>query len=194
MLTQEQILDIFKEKQVLLEGHFRLTSGRHAAYYMQCAQLLQYPDAAGPICEQLASLYANQGITIVVGPATGAIIIAYEVARALGVKALFTERDSDGKMVLRRGFEIEPEDKVLVVEDVVTTGGSCKEVAALAAATGAEVVGIGVLVDRSGGKVDLGWPLKALISMEIESYTVEECPLCAKGIPAIKPGSRPDKK
>lgn len=190
MYSQAEILEIFKKKEVLLTGHFRLTSGRHAQYYMQCARLLQYPEVAGPLCSQLAQYFADQKISVVVGPATGAIIIAYEAARALGAKALFTEREN-GAMTLRRGFSVEPGDRVLVVEDVVTTGGSVQEVIELMRKIGAEVVGTGVLIDRSGGKIDFGVPLRSLIAMEIESFAPENCPLCEEGkIPVVKPGSR----
>lgn len=189
MLTQEQLLLILKEKEVLLEGHFRLSSGRHAAFYLQCAKLLQYPVETEIFCKQLAEMFADENITVVAGPATGAIIIAYEVARALGKKAIFSERE-DGVMMFRRGFTLEPDDRVLVVEDVITTGGSSKEVIDAVEKMGATVVGVGCIADRSGGKVDMGVPLKALISMEIQSFIPEECPLCAKGIPATKPGSR----
>lgn len=192
MYTQEQILQIMRDREVLLEGHFRLTSGRHAAYYMQCAKLLQYPDVAGPLCAQLASYFAGQGITVVAGPAMGAILVAYEVARALNVRNVFCEREG-GEMTLRRGLQILPTDKVLVVEDVVTTGGSSKEVIDLVRSRGAEVAGLGVIVDRTGGKLDVGLPLKSLVSLEIESFAPDGCPLCAKGLPVIKPGSRPDK-
>lgn len=190
MYSREQILQIFKDKEVLLSGHFRLTSGRHAAYYMQCARLLQYPDVAGPLCEQMASNFADQGVTVVVGPAIGAIPLSYEVARSLGVKSIFAEREN-GVMTLRRGFEVSAQDRVLVVEDVITTGGSVKEVIDLMRAQGATVVGVGVLVDRSNGKIDFGVPLSSLLSLEIESFAPEDCPLCAEGkIPVVKPGSR----
>jgi len=180
-----------RERDVLLEGHFRLTSGRHAAYYLQCAKLLQYPDIAGPLCAQLASYFAADGVTVVAGPAMGAIVIAYEAARALNVRSVFCERES-GAMALRRGLQIKPEDRVLVVEDVVTTGGSCLEVVELAQSMGATVVGVGVIVDRTGGKLDVGLPFKSLVSMEIASFLPEDCPLCAQGLPVVKPGSRPD--
>jgi orotate phosphoribosyltransferase len=193
MYSQDEILAIMKEKNVLLEGHFKLTSGRHAAFYFQCARLLQYPDIAGPLCAQLADNFADQGVTMVVGPAIGAIPISYEVARALGARTLFTERDN-GVMTLRRGFSIEPTDKVVVVEDVITTGGSTKEVIEVVKAGGATVIGIGAICDRSAGKVDLGYPLFSLISLEIENYMPEECPLCSQGIPVIKPGSRAEKQ
>lgn len=191
MYSQEQILQIMRERDVLLEGHFRLTSGRHAAYYLQCAKLLQYPDIAGPLCAQLASYFAADGVTVVAGPAMGAIVIAYEAARALNVRSVFCERES-GAMALRRGLQIKPEDRVLVVEDVVTTGGSCLEVVELAQSMGATVVGVGVIVDRTGGKLDVGLPFKSLVSMEIASFLPEDCPLCAQGLPVVKPGSRPD--
>lgn len=192
MYTQEEIFKIMKERDVLLEGHFRLSSGRHAAKYLQCARLLQYPDVAEPLCAQLASKFKDDCPTVVVGPAIGAIVVSYEVARALGVKSLFTEREN-GEMTLRRGFSLNHEDRVLVVEDVITTGGSTKEVIEAVRKLGATVIGVGVIADRSAGKVDLGVPIKALVSIEIESYLPEECPFCAEGIPAIKPGSRQEK-
>jgi orotate phosphoribosyltransferase len=193
MYSQDDILAIMKEKGVLLEGHFKLSSGRHAAFYFQCAKLLQYPDIAGPLCAQLADNFAQMGVTAVIGPAIGAIPISYEVARALGVRSLFAERDN-GVMTLRRGFSIGPEDKVVVVEDVITTGGSTKEVIEVVKAAGAEIAGIGAICDRSAGRVDLGYPLFSLILLQIENYMPEECPLCAAGIPVVKPGSRPEKQ
>ena len=175
----------------MFEGHFKLSSGRHASRYLQCAQLLQYPDVAGPLCEQLAQNFADEKVNVVIGPATGAIILAYEVARALGAKAIFTERDN-GEMTLRRGFTIEPQDRVLVVEDIITTGGSTKEVMKVVEGCGAKIVGVGAIADRSGGNVDLGVPIKALVTIEIPNYSPEECPLCKAGIPIVKPGSRPE--
>ena len=190
MYSPDEIINIFKEKEVLLSGHFLLTSGRHAANYRQCAKLLQYPDIAGKLCSQLAGYFADSGVSVVAGPATGAIIIAYEVARALGVRSIFTEREN-GIMSLRRGFNVSADDKVLVVEDVITTGGSVREVIDLMHEKGASVVGAGVWVDRSAGKIDFGVPLRSLISLEIESFDPKECPLCKEGkIPVIKPGSR----
>lgn len=191
MLTDEQIKEIFTKTHVLLNGHFRLTSGLHAAQYMQCAQLLQYPEYTEVLLKQLAEYFADEKITVVTGPATGAIILAYEAAKHLKARSLFTERE-DGKMTYRRGFTLSPEDRVLVVEDVVTTGGSVREVIEATQATGATVVGVGVLVDRSGGKVDFGVPLKALLTVDIKTYKPEECPMCAEGSVAVKPGSRKD--
>ena len=189
MMTNEQVLEIFARTGVLLEGHFRLTSGLHAAKYLQCAQLLQYPHEAGPLCEQLASYFKDAGATVVAGPATGGIILAYEVAKALGVKNIFGEREN-GVMTFRRGFKLEPTDKVLVLEDVVTTGGSVKELIACVKEAGAEVVGVASLVNRSGGRVDFGVPFKSLVNLDITTYQPEECPMCKEGSVAYKPGSR----
>ncbi len=189
MFTQEQVLEIFARTGVLLEGHFRLTSGLHAAKYLQCAQLLQYPHEAGPLCEQLASYFKDAGATVVAGPATGGIILAYEVAKALGVKNIFGEREN-GVMTFRRGFKVEPTDKVLVLEDVVTTGGSVKELIACVKEAGAEVVGVASLVNRSGGRVDFGVPFKSLVNLDITTYQPEDCPMCKEGSVAYKPGSR----
>ena len=189
MFTQEQVLEIFARTGVLLEGHFRLTSGLHAAKYLQCAQLLQYPHEAGPHCEQLASYFKDSGATVVAGPATGGIILAYEVAKALGVKNIFGEREN-GVMTFRRGFKVEPTDKVLVLEDVVTTGGSVKELIACVKEAGAEVVGVASLVNRSGGRVDFGVPFKSLVNLDITTYQPEDCPMCKEGSVAYKPGSR----
>lgn len=189
MYTQDQVLEIFERTGVLLEGHFRLTSGLHAAKYLQCAQLLQYPHEAGPLCEQLAEYFKDAGATVVAGPATGGIILAYEVAKALGVKNIFGEREN-GVMTFRRGFKVEPTDKVLVLEDVVTTGGSVKELIECVKAAGAEVVGVASLVNRSGGRVDFGVPFKSLVNLDITTYQPDDCPMCKQGSVAYKPGSR----
>lgn len=189
MFTQEQVLEVFERTGVLLEGHFRLTSGLHAAKYLQCAQLLQYPHEAGPLCEQLADYFKDSGATVVAGPATGGIILAYEVAKALGVKNIFGEREN-GVMTFRRGFKLEPTDKVLVLEDVVTTGGSVKELIECIKAAGAEVVGVASLVNRSGGRVDFGVPFKSLVNLDITTYQPDDCPMCKEGSVAYKPGSR----
>lgn len=189
MLTQDQVLEVFERTGVLLEGHFRLTSGLHAAKYLQCAQLLQYPHEAGPLCEQLADYFKDAGATVVAGPATGGIILAYEVAKALGVKNIFGEREN-GVMTFRRGFKVEPTDKVLVLEDVVTTGGSVKELIECVRAAGAEVIGVASLVNRSGGRVDFGVPFKSLVNLDITTYQPDDCPMCKAGSVAYKPGSR----
>ncbi|HBE77259.1 MAG TPA: orotate phosphoribosyltransferase [Firmicutes bacterium] len=189
MLEEKEILEIFRETKVLREGHFRLTSGKHSRKYMQCAQVLQYPKFTERLCEDLARRFKGQEIHAVVAPAIGGIIVAYEVAKALGVRALFTERE-DGKMTFRRGFDLEEDENVLVVEDVITTGGSVFEVIDAVKERGANVCGVGVLVDRSAGKVHFGVKKESLISIEIETWEPEECPLCKEGIPIVKPGSR----
>lgn len=188
-MTNQEILDIFKQAGVLQEGHFILTSGRHSDRYMQCAKLFQFTKFSEPICKELASKFAGEKIDAVIGPALGAIQMSYEVSRHLNVKNMFAER-VDGKMTLRRGFSISPGDRILVVEDVVTTGGSVKEVLDIVRELGGDPVGVGCIVDRSAGNVDFGVPLISVLSMEIKSYEAQECPLCKEGkIPAIKPGS-----
>ena len=188
-LTPEEYLDLFRKSKALLDGHFLLTSGKHSAQYMQCAQVLQYPERAAILAEGLALAFQDQGIETVIGPAMGGILVAHEVAKALGVRALFTEREN-GIMRLRRGFTLTPGERVLVVEDVITTGGSVREVLAVVQEFGAIPVGVGVLVDRTGGTVDFGLPQSSIIQLNIQAYEAQECPLCAQGIPAIKPGSR----
>ena len=189
LLTAEEVLGIFNERGALLEGHFLLTSGRHSRQYMQCAQVLQYPHHAERLGKALAESFKDQKIDVVIGPAMGGILVAHEVGKALGTKALFTEREN-GVMKLRRGFKLEEGQRVLVVEDVVTTGGSVREVLEVVKSYGAVPIGVGVLVNRSGGKVDFGVPLATLLQIEIESFDPEQCPLCESGIPAVKPGSR----
>ena len=190
MLTKEQVLAILKEREAVLEGHFLLTSGRHSDRYVQCAKLFQYADTSEIICKELADKFAGEKIDVVVGPALGGVIMAYEMGRQLGVRNIFAEREN-GNMTLRRGFKVEKGERVLVCEDVVTTGGSVKEVIALLSDMGAEIVGVGSVVDRSNGKVDFGVPFHAVLSMEVTSYEADNCPPCREGkIPAIKPGSR----
>jgi len=186
-MNKDEILKIFKETGVMLEGHFLLTSGRHSDKYMQCAKLFVDPKVSEKFTAKLAQKF--YGVDIVAGPAVGGIILAYETARQLGVTNVFFERQ-DGKMTLRRGFEIPKDANVLVVEDVVTTGGSVKEVVQVIKNIGANVIGVGSIVDRSNGKVDFGVPFKAVLSMEVVSYEADDCPLCEQGIPAVKPGSR----
>jgi orotate phosphoribosyltransferase len=191
-LTREEIIDMFKNTGALLEGHFLLTSGRHSDRYIQCAKVFQYPKHSEIICRQLAEEIKDAGIDVdlVIGPAIGGIILSYEMGRALGVKNIFAERE-EGIMTLRRGFEIQPGERLLVVEDVVTTGGSVKEVINLIENAGGRVVAVSSVVDRSGGRVDFGVPSFSLIRMEVQSYSSDECPLCRQGgIPLVKPGSR----
>ncbi|HBU13215.1 MAG TPA: orotate phosphoribosyltransferase, partial [Clostridiales bacterium] len=189
MLSREEIIQIFKEKEVMLEGHFLLTSDRHSGQYMQCAKLFQYADVSALICRQLAEQFSDIEIDIVAGPAIGGIIMAYEMGRQLDVKNVFAEREN-GAMTFRRGFTIPNGANVLVTEDVVTTGGSVKEVMELIRRMGGNVAGVGCVVDRSNGAVDFGVPFRAALSMEVVSYAPEECPLCKSGVPAVKPGSR----
>ena len=185
----QHLLSILQQTGALLEGHFQLTSGLHSPRYLQCARLLQYPEHAEWAGKTIAVHFANDEVSAVAAPAIGGIIVAHEVARALGVRALFTERES-GTMTLRRGFQIAPGEKILVVEDVVTTGGSTREtIDAVSRARGA-VVGAGFLVDRSGGAVNVGAPSVALLTLDVQTYEPSACPLCAQGSPAVKPGSR----
>jgi len=189
MISRERVLEILKEADVLLEGHFLLTSGRHSGKYLQCAKIFQYTKYSEELCAALAEMFRDKNIDVVIGPALGAVLMSYEVSRHLGVKNIFAERE-EGKFTLRRGFSIEKGQKVLVVEDVVTTGGSVKEVIELVKNLGGEVAGVGAIVDRSGGKVDFGCDFKSVISLEVESYEPSDCPLCKQNIPYIKPGSR----
>ncbi|MBC7342483.1 MAG: orotate phosphoribosyltransferase [Clostridia bacterium] len=199
-MNAEQVMAILKATGAVSEGHFRLTSGKHSDFYIQCARLMQHPEKAEPVCQALADQFRagtaagsnpSQAIEVVIGPATGAILMAYEVARALGpgVRAMFTEREN-GVMTLRHGFSLAPGERVLVVEDVVTTGGSVQEVIDVVKGAGGQVVGIGALVDRSGGTVRFEVPFKALATITTNVYEPEDCPLCRQGLPAVKPGSR----
>lgn len=189
-MTKERALEILKEAGVLLEGHFLLTSGRHSGRYLQCARIFRNTRYSEELCAALAAHFKDDRVDIVIGPALGAVQMAYEVSRALGCENFFAERE-DGSMTLRRGFAIEPEQRVLVVEDVVTTGGSVREVLEIVRQAGGEIVGVGSIVDRTGGRIDFGVPFHSVISMEVESYEPSECPLCKAGAPApYKPGSR----
>jgi orotate phosphoribosyltransferase len=192
-MTDQEVLHIFEEHGALLSGHFRLTSGLHSPRYLQCALVLQHPRVA----ERLGAALAGKAradtrigeVDLVVAPALGGVIVAHEAARALGVRALFTERQ-DGRMTLRRGFQIGPRERALVVEDVVTTGGSTREVIEVVRAHGGLAAGAGSLIDRSGGAVDLGVPRHALAVLEVPTYAPDDCPLCRTGSAAVKPGSR----
>ena len=187
--AEQQTLAMFQQTGALLEGHFQLTSGMHSPRYLQCALVLQYPERAAWIGEQLAAHFRDEQVSAVVAPAIGGIIVAHEAARGLGVRALFTEREN-GVMTLRRGFRLDEGERVLVVEDVVTTGGSTRETMDAVARAGAVVVGAGSVVDRSGGAVDIGVRRVALLTLEVPAYDPADCPLCRQGTPAIKPGSR----
>ncbi|WP_366921490.1 orotate phosphoribosyltransferase [Metallumcola ferriviriculae] len=185
----ERMLDIFRQSEALLEGHFILTSGKHSNRYIQCAKVLQYPHYAEILATELAEQVRGYNASVVIGPAMGGVVLAQEVGGQLGVRAIFSEREQ-GNMTLRRGFVINPGERVLVVEDVITTGGSVKEVVQLVKDAGGIPVAVAVLVNRSGGKGNFGIPLHQLISLEAVAYMPEQCPLCEGGTPAVKPGSR----
>jgi orotate phosphoribosyltransferase len=188
IMDRQEVLDILDQTGARMEGHFILSSGRHGAAYVQCGRVFQHAGFSERLCRALAGRFTD--IDAVIGPALGAVIMSYEVSRHLGARNVFAER-AGGMMVLRRGFDLSPGSRVLVVEDAVTTGGSAKEVIALCGEYGAEVAGVGALVDRTGGVNPFGVPFEALIRLDIPSWTADECPLCAQGIPPVKPGSRP---
>ena len=189
-MTQAEVLTIFRRSGALLEGHFRLSSGLHSPGYLQCALVLQHPREAEALGAALGDLVRALGVQTVMSPALGGVVIGQEVGRALGVRAIFAER-ADGALTLRRGFSVEPGEKVLIVEDVVTTGGSTRETMDVARAAGAVVVGACAIVDRSGGKQGLDVPFHALLPMDVTTYQPDDCPLCKQGLPVVKPGSRP---
>ena len=189
----ESILDLFRATGAFLSGHFRLTSGLHSPAYLQCALVLQHPRHAADLGAMLAAelrRLAPEPIGLVASPALGGVIAGYEVARALGARFIFTERDADGKMALRRGFGVSPGQAAFVVEDVITTGGSTREVVDVLRVAGARPVAAGSIVDRSGGHADVGVPRVALLTLEVTAYDPAACPLCAQGLPVVKPGSR----
>jgi orotate phosphoribosyltransferase len=182
-------MQVFRETGAYLKGHFRLTSGLHSNEYLQCALVLQHPKIAERFGRELASKLGSADV--VASPAVGGLIIGHEVARALGSRFVFTERDTAGKMTLRRGFSVHPGETAVVIEDVVTTGRSTREVIEVLTAAGARVLGAGSIIDRSGGRADLGVPRVALATLDVITYTPEDCPLCKQGISVEKPGSRP---
>jgi len=188
-LRAEEVIAKFRESGALLEGHFVLTSGLHSPVYLQCALVLQQPRDAEQFARSIAEHFQADNIQTVASPAIGGIVIGYEVARALGARFIWTERQ-DGTMVLRRGFSVSPGEKVLVVEDVITTGGSTRETVAALAANGAQVVGAASIIDRSSGKADVGVPRMALATLDVASVDPSVCEACKRGEPAIKPGSR----
>ena len=191
----ESVLDLFRSTGAYLQGHFRLTSGLHSAEYLQSALVLQHPPAAerlGRLLAQELQSLLKQTPSAIVSPALGGLIIGHEVARALGCRFVFTERDPETKkMILRRGFRIEPGEAAVVVEDVITTGGSTQDVIETLRAAGAAVLAAGSIIDRSGGHADVGVPRVALVTLQVAAHYPEQCPLCQQGIPVVKPGSRP---
>ncbi len=188
-MTRDEVLDLFRRSGALLEGHFRLTSGLHSPGYLQCALVLAQPESAERLGRAIAARVSAVRATVVLSPAIGGIVIGHEVGRALGVRALFAERQ-DGQLTLRRGFMLSERDRVLVVEDVLTTGGSTRETMDVAKAAGAQVVGAASIVNRSGGAVKFDVPLESLLDYSLPTYEPEKCPLCAQGLPVVKPGSR----
>jgi orotate phosphoribosyltransferase len=189
-LNAEQVIDEFKTTGALLEGHFQLTSGLHSTVYLQCARVLQFPEKAAAFGEAIARQFAGQGIELVASPAIGGIVIGHEVARALGARFIWTERDA-GKMTLRRGFTVAPGEKTLVVEDVITTGGSTRETIDALVEAGANVVAAASIIDRSAGAADVGVPRVTLASLKVLSVEAADCDACKMGEPVVKPGSRP---
>lgn len=188
-MTEAETLALYAETGALLRGHFRLTSGLHSDLYLQSALVLQHPVHATALGAALAAPFRDAGVTAVLAPAIGGILVSHEVARALGARALFTERE-DGVMRLRRGFALTPGERCLVVEDIVTTGGSTRDVIACVEAHGAVVVGVGCLVDRSGGTAAFPVKRTALATLTATTWDPSACPLCRAGSPAVKPGSR----
>jgi len=188
-LDASSVVDRFRRVGALLDGHFRLTSGLHSPGYLQCALVLQHPREAEACGAALAERLRDRGAQTVLSPALGGIVIGQEVARALGIRAIFAERQ-DGTLTLRRGFSLEPGEDVVVIEDVVTTGGSTRETIEVARAAGARVVGAGAIIDRSGGRQQLDVPFQALAEVSLPTYEPASCPLCLAGQPVVKPGSR----
>jgi orotate phosphoribosyltransferase len=188
-ITKTELLEELKRTGALLTGHFILTSGKHSAQYLQCAKILQYPDLASRIGQAIANSFADAEVDVVAAPAIGGIVIGHEVARALGARSVFSERE-DGVMTFRRGLDIQEGERVLAVEDVITTGGSVRETITAVEKRGGVVVGVSSILDRSGGEVQFGYPFKPLLTMKIAAYDPNELPEDLKALPAVKPGSR----
>lgn len=187
-MDEKNVIEVLKECRAFLEGHFQLSSGLHSPAYVQCAQLLQHPGRAGMVCAALADLWKEERPDVVVGPALGGILVAYEVARALGTRALFTER-KDGVMMLRRGFAIGEGERILVAEDIVTSGKSVKETVEVVRSAGGEILGVAAIGNRNAGN-PFDVPFRALAKFDFPVHQPDACPLCEKGIPLEKPGSR----
>jgi orotate phosphoribosyltransferase len=190
-MTRDELLDLFRRSGALLEGHFRLTSGLHSPGYLQCALVLQHPPQAEALGRAIAGRVQDLRPTVVLSPALGGVVIGHEAGRALGVRAIFCERQ-EGRLALRRGFTLDATDRVLVVEDVMTTGGSTRETIEVAKAAGGQVVGTASIVDRSpSGLLQFDVPFVSLLRIDLPTYEQDQCPLCAQGLPVVKPGSRP---
>jgi len=188
-MRQDEVLAIYRKTGALLSGHFLLSSGLHSDTYLQSALVLQQPDIATKLCAALADNFKDQKIEVVIAPALGGVFVSHETARALGVRALFAER-VNGELTLRRGFTINPGERVLVVEDVITTGKSTRETIEVVKKAGGSVIAAASLVDRSGGKAELGVPYRSLVTLDVPTYAAETCPLCSSGSTPVKPGSR----
>ena len=186
-MTSEEVLQLFTEAGGLLEGHFLYASGRHGSRFLQAARVLQFPRQTEQLCSAMADHYQNAGIELVAGPATGGIVLAYETARRLNCRAVFTEKDANGDMILKRGFALKPGTRTLVVEDVITTGGSVQKTVDHLAGRGAEIIGVASLIDRSGGKVTFQPRYTPLANITLESWDPADCPLCAEGRDLIDP-------
>ncbi|HEX5889711.1 MAG TPA: orotate phosphoribosyltransferase [Pyrinomonadaceae bacterium] len=191
-MDPEKVIDEFKQTGALLEGHFQLTSGLHSTVYLQCARVLQFPEKAEAFGRAIAQQFADSGIELVASPAIGGIVIGHEVARALGARFIWTEREG-GEMTLRRGFTVSPGETTLVVEDVITTGGSTRETIEALKSAGADVIAAASIIDRSGGSVEVGVPRVALATLRVLSVEPPACDACKMGEPAVKPGSRGQK-
>ncbi len=200
-MQEADVLELLRSSDAILQGHFQLSSGLHSDTYIQCARLLQYPDRAERLGKALAKFFSELKVDAVASPALGGVLVGHEVARALGVRAIFAERDEQGKLALRRGFEVRTGERFLVVEDVWTTGGSTVETARLIEDHGGKVVAAGALVNRSGSRLELPVhgepvqgepvPMRSLLTLDVGTFRPEECPLCRAGVPCVKPGSRP---
>jgi orotate phosphoribosyltransferase len=189
-MTRDELMTLFRRSGALLEGHFRLSSGLHSSGYLQCALVLQHPRDADALGREIANRTRDLGAMVVLSPALGGVVIGQEVGRALAVRAIFAERQ-DGALMLRRGFALAETDRVLVIEDVLTTGKSTRETIQVARAAGAQVVGVASIVDRSGGSLEFDVPFVSLLDVSLPVYEPGVCPLCAKGVAIVKPGSRP---
>lgn len=188
-MTKQEIIDRLMDTGALLDGHFLLRSGLHSNRYFQAALALQYTDVAAELCGELARKFSGNQVDAVISPAVGGIVVGQEVGRSMGVRAVFAEKDGNGGLILRRGFKLARNERVVVAEDVITRGGRVQQTIDLVQAQGAEVAGVAVLVDRSGGQAHLGVPVKSLIELELATYKPDDCPLCRKSLELIKPGS-----
>ena len=188
-MTRDELLKIFRSTNALMRGHFELSSGLHSGHYFQCAVFLQHPKLAARVCKELAARFTKARPTVVVGPAIGGIVVAYELARQFGVRSVFTER-IDAEMALRRGFSVTKEDRALIVEDVITTGESARKVIDLLETQGAKIVGVAAIMDRSSGHADFGrrLPYETLMTIDFDAFRPAECPLCKEHMPVVRPG------